>query len=50
MPDNGQSPENEFDRHLEDLGDHVEYPPTPDLAASESSSPADWAAVPVAAA
>ncbi len=34
MPDNGQSPENEFDRRLEDLGDHVEYPPTPDLAAS----------------
>lgn len=34
MPYNGQSPENEFDRRLEDLGDHVEYPPTPDLAAS----------------
>lgn len=34
MPDNGQSPENEFDRRLEDLGDHIEYPPTPDLAAS----------------
>ncbi len=34
MPDNGQPPDNEFDRRLEDLGDHVEYPPTPDLATS----------------
>ena len=34
MPDNGQFPEDGFERRLEDLGDHVEYPPTPDLTAT----------------
>lgn len=34
MPDNGRFPEDEFEKRLEDLGAHVEYPPTPDLASN----------------
>ena len=34
MPDNGQFPDEGFEKRFEDLGAHVEYPPTPDLAAT----------------